>query len=151
MQYAQHAEYVSYFQKQWGQKTDEWVRGFQGVPHAQQDTTGACEDYHSAIKGNKLANTSRLQGRRVNWLLYLLWTEVDIRIRYKQAYKTAGFETNRKAEGVSTDAMVAAQAIPNSFVELICSSGTVALHGQTCAQGCRTDGATPLPGKRSSD
>ncbi|DBA69546.1 TPA: hypothetical protein ACH3X2_012744 [Trebouxia sp. C0005] len=135
MQYAQHAEYVSYFQKQWGQKTDEWVRGFQGVPHAQQDTTGACEDYHSAIKGNKLANTSRLQGRRVNWLLYLLWTEVDIRIRYKQAYKTAGFETNRKAEGVSTDAMVAAQAIPNSFVELICSSGTVALHGQTCAQG----------------
>ena len=52
--------------------------------------------------------------------------QVDMRIRYKQAYKTAGFETNRKAEGVSTDAMVAAQAIPNSFVELICSSGEVA-------------------------
>ena len=58
---------------------DEWVRGFRDVAHAQQDTTvapSACEGYHSAIKGNELAKKSRLQGRRVDWLLYLLWTEV---------------------------------------------------------------------------
>lgn len=55
---------------------DEWVRGFRDVPHAQQDTTGACEGYHSAIKGNELAGKSRLQGRRVDWLLHLLWHEV---------------------------------------------------------------------------
>lgn len=55
---------------------DQWVRGFRDVPHAQQDTTGACEGYHSAIKGNELAKKSRLQGRRVDWLLYLLWHEV---------------------------------------------------------------------------
>ena len=55
---------------------DEWVRGFRDVPHAQQDTTGACEGYHSAIKGSELARKSRLQGRRVDWLLYLVWNEV---------------------------------------------------------------------------
>jgi len=52
--------------------------------------------------------------------------QVDMRIRYKQAYKTAGFKTNRKAEGILTDAVIAAQAIPNSFVELLDSSGGVA-------------------------
>ena len=49
-----------------------------------------------------------------------------MRIRYKQAYNTAGFKINRKAEGVLTDAVIAAQAIPNSSVELIDSSGGVA-------------------------
>ncbi len=49
-----------------------------------------------------------------------------MRIRYKQAYKTAGFKTNRKAEGVLTAAVIAAQAIPNSFVELHDSSGGMA-------------------------
>ncbi|DBA71835.1 TPA: hypothetical protein ACH3X2_010886 [Trebouxia sp. C0005] len=126
VQYTQQAEYVSYFQKQWGQKTDKWVRGFWHVPHAQQDTTGACEGYRSAIKANELANKSHLQGRNVDWLLYVPWTEVDMRICYKQAYKVAGFKTNRKTEGVVTEAVIAAQAIPNSFVELIGSSGEVA-------------------------
>ncbi|KAA6421245.1 MAG: hypothetical protein FRX49_08731 [Trebouxia sp. A1-2] len=124
VQYTQQAEYVSYFQKQWGQKTDKWVRGFWHVPHAQQDTTGACEGYRSAIKANELANKSHLQGRNVDWLLYVPWTEVDMRICYKQAYKVAGFKTNRKTEGVVTEAVIAAQAIPNSFVELIGSSAT---------------------------
>ena len=49
--------------------------------------------------------------------------QVDLRIRYKQAYKTAGFKSNRKGEGVLTDAVIAAQAIPNSYMELIDSSG----------------------------
>ena len=56
---------------------DEWVRGFRDVPHAQQDTTGACEGYHSAIKGNELPRKSLVrQEGRVNWLLWRLWTEV---------------------------------------------------------------------------
>ena len=44
----------------------------------------------------------------------------------RQAYKMAGFKTNRKAEGLLTDAVVAAQARSNRFVELIGSSGGVA-------------------------
>ena len=53
--------------------------------------------------------------------------QVDMRIRYKQAYKKAGFMTNRKAEGVLTGAVIAAQAIPDSsFVELLDSSGAIA-------------------------
>ena len=54
----------------------EWVRGFRDVPHAQQDTTGACEGYHSAIKGNEVAQKHRLQGRRLDWLLHELFYEV---------------------------------------------------------------------------
>ncbi|KAL3144283.1 hypothetical protein ABBQ32_004048 [Trebouxia sp. C0010 RCD-2024] len=64
------------------------------------------QGYHSAIKGNELARKSRLQGRMVDWLLWLLWNE---------AYKTAGFQTNGKAEGLVTSAVIAAQAIPDSF------------------------------------
>lgn len=47
-------------------------------------------------------------------------------MRYKQAYKAAGFQTNRKAEGLVTSAVIAAQAIPDSFVTLLDSSGAVA-------------------------
>ena len=56
--------------------SEEWVRGFRDVPHAQQDTTGACEGFHSALKGDELAMKTRLQGRRVDWLLHMLWNEV---------------------------------------------------------------------------
>lgn len=48
------------------------------MPHAQQDTTGACEGFHSALKGDELAMKTRLQGRRVDWLLYELVYEVLI-------------------------------------------------------------------------
>ncbi|KAL0027564.1 hypothetical protein WJX77_011083 [Trebouxia sp. C0004] len=73
--HAEQTDFVAYFHKTWGHKPDEWVRGVRDVPHAQQDTTAACEGYHSAIKGNELAGKSRLQGRRVDWLLHLLWHE----------------------------------------------------------------------------
>ena len=53
---------------------DEWVRGTHDVPHAQEDTTGACEGFHSDIKGNELGQKSRLQGRGVDWLLYPRYT-----------------------------------------------------------------------------
>ena len=46
------------------------------MPHAQQDTTGACEGFHSALKGDELAMKTRLQDRRVDWLLHSLWNEV---------------------------------------------------------------------------
>lgn len=57
-------------------------------------------------------------------------SQVDMRMRYKQAYKTAGFQTNRKAEALITSAVIAAQAIPDSFVTLLDSSGAVA---QVCS------------------
>ena len=41
---------------------DEWVKGSRDVPHSQQDTTAACEGFHSAIKGDELATKTRLQG-----------------------------------------------------------------------------------------
>ena len=34
------------------------------------------------------------------------FVQVDTRIRYKQAYKAAGFVTNCKAEGVLTNAVI---------------------------------------------
>ena len=52
--------------------------------------------------------------------------QVDTKIRYRQAYKAAGFMTNRKAEGVLTNAVIAAQAIPDRFVELLDNSHAVA-------------------------
>ncbi|KAL0023355.1 hypothetical protein WJX77_010470 [Trebouxia sp. C0004] len=119
-------EFVAYFQKHWGHKFEEWVRGFCEVNHTRQDTTGACEGFHSAIKGDELAMKTRLQGRRVDWLLWLLWNEVDLRFQRKQAYKAAGFVTNRRQEQAVASAVVAAQRIPDNFVKLLDSSGQLA-------------------------
>lgn len=46
--------------------------------HAQQDTTGACEGWHSSIKGGGLAEKRRLIGRRTDWLLHKLFFEVSL-------------------------------------------------------------------------
>jgi len=46
--------------------------------------------------------------------------------RYAHSLQAGIQGFNRKAEGVLTDAVIAAQAIPDSFVELIDSSGAVA-------------------------
>ena len=55
--------------------------------------------------------------------------QVDMRMRYKQAYKAAGFQTNRKAEALITSAVIAAQAISRQLCEapgqLRCSSTSV--------------------------
>ena len=60
------------------QCTGEWVRGFCNVPHAQTDTTGVCEGWHSSIKGSGLAEKSQLHGRRLDWLLYKLFYEAKL-------------------------------------------------------------------------
>ncbi|KAL0025611.1 hypothetical protein WJX79_007777 [Trebouxia sp. C0005] len=118
LQYAQHADFVQYISDYYAHKIDEWVRGFRDVEHAQQDTIGACEGYHSAIKGNELAQKHRLQGRRLDWLLHELFYEVEPRIRYKSACKAADFGTNRKKEERVTAAVIAAHKIPDSYVQL---------------------------------
>ncbi|DBA98273.1 TPA: hypothetical protein ACH3X1_001194 [Trebouxia sp. C0004] len=69
---------------------------------------------------------TRLQGRRVDWLLWLLWNEVYLRFQCKQAYKAAGFVPNRRQEQAVASAVVAAQRIPDTFVKLLDSSGQLA-------------------------
>ena len=58
------------------QCTGEWVCGFRNVPHAQTNTSGVSEGWHSSIKGGGLAEKSRLHGRRLDWLLYKLFYKV---------------------------------------------------------------------------
>jgi len=53
--------------------------------------------------------------------------QVDMRTDYKQAYKKCWLQYQQKGRGVLTDAVVAAQAIPYSFVQLLDSSGGVAM------------------------
>jgi len=50
-----------------------------------------------------------------------------MRTDYKQAYKKCWLQYQQKGRGVLTDAVVAAQAIPYSFVQLLDSSGGVAM------------------------
>ena len=70
------------------QCTGGWVRGFCNVLHAQTDTTGVCEGWHSSIKGGGLEK-SRLLGRRLDWLLYKLFYEVKFyRIAVQQIEHT---------------------------------------------------------------
>ena len=55
----------------------QWVKGFRTVRHAQQNTTGACEGFHSVLKLLQLSQRSRLGGRRLDWLLKVLTGEVS--------------------------------------------------------------------------
>jgi hypothetical protein len=61
----------------------EWVRGFRTVARSQQDTTGACEGWHSSVKAGGLAEKTRLRGRRVDWLIYKLVVEVTNPMQFK--------------------------------------------------------------------
>ncbi len=60
----------------------EWVRGFRTVKHAQTDTTGVCEGWHSSIKDGGLAEKRRLLGRKIDWLLYKLFYEVLVCLKH---------------------------------------------------------------------
>ncbi|KAL3150070.1 hypothetical protein ABBQ38_013416 [Trebouxia sp. C0009 RCD-2024] len=102
-------DFVKYFRSTWVHKLGEWVRGFRNVPHAQADTTGVCEGWHSSIKGGGLAKKSRLLGRRLDRLLYKLFYEFDLRVRCASSYKQEGYQHNRKKEQLVASAVIASQ------------------------------------------
>ena len=52
--------------------------------------------------------------------------QITLRFQCKQAYKAAGFVTNRRQEHVVAAAVIAAQQIPDSSVELVDSTGQLA-------------------------
>jgi len=52
--------------------------------------------------------------------------QVTLRFQCKQAYKAAGFVTNRRQEQIVASAVIAAQQIPDSSVDLVDSTGQLA-------------------------
>lgn len=71
--------------------------------------------------------------------------QVEPRIRYKSACKAAGFGSNRKKEELVTAAVIAAQKIPDSFVELPDSldSPATVISMQDSARKYEVSGAGP--------
>jgi len=61
------------------------------------------------------------ESKRLQMLL-----QVTLRFQCKQAYKAAGFVTNRRQEQIVASAVIAAQQIPDSSVDLVDSTGQLA-------------------------
>lgn len=107
-----------YFDKEWIPKMNMWVTGNRNIPHAGQDTTAAIESYHSNMKATLKQSRSKLVGRRVDWLIHQLTGDVINRYDYTYFRKKNGFVTNKKSRALMVSALVQAQTIPDTNVQL---------------------------------
>ena len=99
-----------------------WVLAFRTYNYANQNTTSALEGYHAGIKSRMNAHKHLLKGRRIDWTVHLLTTEVHHHFQHQCAAKHGGFVRNVKAEEQITAAItkVKSEAFTTLVVLLMC-------------------------------
>jgi hypothetical protein len=81
-----------------------------------QDTTIAIESYHGNMKAVQKQSWEKLVGRRVDWLIHQLTSDVINRYDYMQFLKENGFVTNKKGPSLMVSALIQAQKFLDSDV-----------------------------------
>lgn len=70
--------FVEYFSKTWEPFMERWVKAvLEGIDNSGQWTNGAIEGYHAVLKDLHLKGRKRLIGRRLDWLIHMLLSQVD--------------------------------------------------------------------------
>ena len=90
------------------------MKGYRDFPHANQETNNVVESYHCYLKGNFLSERRKKCTRRVDWLLYMLITNVEPCYRFKEILKEEGYLNNYKKEEQFESSMEKARRIPDS-------------------------------------
>ena len=121
------AAFWAYIEKYWMMKPEMWVTGNRHIPHAGQDTNAGIESYHGHTKATLKAEKSRLDGRRLDWLIHELTNDVVTKYDYNQYMKENGFITNKKAEQIVRNSIISANKIPDSSVSLPSRPGDPAI------------------------
>ena len=102
------AEFWRYVEEQWLYRAHMWVVGYRELPYASQDTNAAIEGYHSTLKSTLKSCKSRMVGRRVDWLIHELTSEVLTHFWYQCLRKRFGFVINRWHEYIVVGALLKA-------------------------------------------
>ena len=55
-----------------------WAKAYISFPHSNQDTNNTIESYHGYIKQMYLCEKNNACHRRVDWLVYVLLTMVEL-------------------------------------------------------------------------
>ena len=91
-----------------------WVKGYRDFPHANQETNNVVESYHYYLKTNFLSDRRKKCSRRMDWLIYVLLTNVEPCYRFKEILKKEGFLNNYKKEKQLESSMEKEKRIPDS-------------------------------------
>ena len=73
--------------------------------HSSQETNSAIEGYHTSIKAMLGTDKVLLQGRHVDWLVFMLSKKVLATARDRAVSKLCGFEPNIKQEKATIQAV----------------------------------------------
>lgn len=76
---------------------DMWAKAYRNFPHSNQDTNNAIESYHGYIKKRYLNEKNNANHRRVDWLIHVLLTNVQLYYIHMQRLKEAGVIRPRKS------------------------------------------------------
>jgi hypothetical protein len=112
-------QFIDYFERQWfnGGKYRQWVLAFRtNVHHCGMDTTSAIEGYHRGLKSRHLLSKATLRGRRIDWLVHVLLSDVLDHYMWAESAKDQGAIINLEAEARVIAAIKAARNISDSSV-----------------------------------
>ena len=91
-----------------------WVKGCRDFPHANQETNNVVESYHCYLKTKFLSDRRKKCARRMDWLLYILLTNVEPYYRFKEILTAEGYLNNYRKEMQLESSMEKARRIPDS-------------------------------------
>jgi len=125
--YPQVVAFMAYFEQTWMKKIEMWVTGYRNIPHANQNTNAAIENYHGNLKAVLATSMQRYSGRRLDWLIHMLKKYVTTHYWYAVQCRIYGFVKNGKAEGIVAGAVLRSLEIPDSHVVLYPNGEDLAL------------------------
>jgi hypothetical protein len=116
--YPEAKAFMVYFQQTWMKKPEMWVTGYRNVPHANQNTNAAIENYHGNLKTILSTSMQRYSGRRLDWLLHMLKKYVTTYYWYAVQCRIYGFVKNGKAEGIVASVVLCSLDISDGCIVL---------------------------------
>ena len=125
--FPQARDFIHYFEETWSGKTAMWVTGNRNFPHCGQDTNAAIESYHANLKSILRESRQKLNGRRMDWLVFHLIGDILTHYWYGVQCKLYGFVKNRKLEGIVAGAVLRTREIPDNYVFMYPDEKDVAL------------------------
>jgi hypothetical protein len=90
--------------------------GLWQMPHSNHDTQASTESYHGALKGWLSLEIKRLQGWRINWLMWRLTIIVAKHYMHIVEIKKCGFIKNKVVECIVKTTVEKVTLIPHTNV-----------------------------------
>eukprot|EP01018_Ginkgo_biloba_P012381 Gb_26306 [translate_table: standard] len=122
--YADQEKFLNYFSITWLSnnriykyyiviKYYMWAKAYRTMRHANQETNSAIEAYHAYIKHTYLCHRKNMSNRRLDWLLWMLLTKIEVHYWYNQKLKEEDFLRNANVERITSTSWTRDLKIPD--------------------------------------